>query len=478
VVITYSLRHKSEETQMNLLTAKQEQKAAFDACESVLRTAEAAGRDLTKAEKENYDEHIAKAEGLGRTISAREKQNTIRSFFREGKPVDGSFLLGGGPDAEQPMGFVGPFSVPASAAETRSPEYKMSLLSYLRTGGKAHGDELTVGADGVGGYHIPGSEAYTRQRGANGSIIRMQSATYEGAGGNSNAAGGYTVSIPTDHLIVPLAMPDLGIFDASMVIPTATDIKIPQQSSFGTSALKAESTGTIATFGGTDPAFGQITLSAFMSGALRLCSWELLQDVEAFQAFIVDDLIKGQRILEDQLLASGTGVNQAQGVFGNTGTGTGNAYQLTGASTDGMLLLDALYDVVATLRASYQANAVWIMSRATGLAIRRAQMQANLYVPVLSVDADGPERILGKNVFYDVNAPALPTATTTGVLPILYGDFKAGYVVGVRGGAGINVKILDQPWANQGQLGILAYRRLDARIRRSEAIQSVKVSHS
>jgi HK97 family phage major capsid protein len=192
----------------------------------------------------------------------------------------------------------------------------------------------------------------------------------------------------------------------------------------------------------------------------------------------VDDLIKGQRILEDSLLAAGTGTNQAQGVFGNTGTGTGNAYQLTGASTDGMLLLDALYDVVATLRATYQANAVWVMNRATGLAIRRAQMQANLFVPVFSVDADGTERILGKPVFYDVNAPALPTATTTGVLPILYGDFKAGYIVGVRGGAGINVKILDQPWANQGQLGILAYRRLDGRVRRSEAIQSIKVSHS
>jgi HK97 family phage major capsid protein len=112
------------------------------------------------------------------------------------------------------------------------------------------------------------------------------------------------------------------------------------------------------------------------------------------------------------------------------------------------------------------------------MAIRRAQMQSNLYAPVFSVDADGTERILGKPVFYDVNAPAIPTTTTSGVLPILYGDFKAGYAVGVRGGAGINVKILDQPWANQGQLGILAYRRIDGRVRRSEAIQSIKLSHA
>lgn len=158
---------------------------------------------------------------------------------------------------------------------------------------------------------------------------------------------------------------------------------------------------------------------------------------------------------------------------------TGNAYALTGtAATDGQTLLNALFDVTATLKSYYQANAGWVMSRATGLAIRRAQMAANLFIPVATIDADGTERILGKPVFYDVNAPALPTATTAGVLPILYGDFKTGNLIGVRGGAGINVKILDQPWAAQGQLGILAYRRVDSRIRLTEAIQSVKVSHS
>jgi HK97 family phage major capsid protein len=165
-----------------------------------------------------------------------------------------------------------------------------------------------------------------------------------------------------------------------------------------------------------------------------------------FQSFSVDDLIKGQRILEGALLATGTGSGEPLGVFGNTGTGTGSAYELTGtASSDGSLLLESLFDVTATLKGQYQAGAVWIMSRATGLAIRRAQMMSNLYIPIATTDTDGTERILGKPVFYDVNAPALPTATSAGVVPILYGDFKQGYIVGVRGGAGINVKVLDQP---------------------------------
>jgi HK97 family phage major capsid protein len=454
---------------MKLHDLKTQHTTALDKAEAVLAHAEAAGRkDLSAPEQSLLDTHMAEAKGLKAQIDAVQSRGGLsvqlgpRGFF----------------DAASTPALAG-FSQPSNGvirmAEARSPEYSAALHSSLKTGGKAHGDELTAGSDGAGGYFFPGSEAYTQQRLPNG---RASAALYEGTNGGSNGAGGYAINVPTVQQIVPLAMPDLGIFDASTVIPTSTNVKIPQQASFGASALKSESTGTIATFGGTDPTLGQVELQAFMAGALRMASFELLQDVEMFQQFLVDDLIKGQRILEGALLATGNGTSQPQGVFGNTGTGTGAAYAITGASTDGAILLNALFEVVATLKGAYQANAAWVMSRSSGLAIRRAQMQANLFVPVVTVDADGTERILGKPVFYDVNAPALPSATTAGVVPILYGDFKAGNLIGVRGGAGINVKILDQPWAAQGQIGILAYRRLDSRIRRSEAIQEITFSHS
>jgi len=427
----------------------------------------------------NYEALMVEVGSLDRAIATVEANNTLagsQGFFPAAahNPVERAWDR---PAETGPAS--GAYGVsPLRLAEARNPEYTTALHSFLITGGKAHTEELTAGSDGHGGYHIPGSESYTRQRRANGSFAPMNAAGYEGTEGSSGAAGGYAISVPTVDQIIPLAMPDLGIFDASLVIPTSSDVKLPQAASFGTSTLKSESTGTIATFGGSDPTLGQVALTSFMAGALRLSSWELLQDVKLFQSFIVDDLIKGQRILEGSLLATGTGTGEPLGVFGNTGTGTGSAYELTGASTDGSLLLNALFDVSATLKGTYQANAVWIMSRATGLAIKRAQMQSNLFIPIATIDPDGTERILGKPVFYDVNAPSLPSATSAGVVPILYGDFKAGYVIGVRGGAGINVKVLDQPWAAQGQLGILAYRRLDGRVRRSEAIQQILVSHS
>jgi HK97 family phage major capsid protein len=453
---------------MNMIEMKRTRAEALAKAEAILTTAEQRGGAMTAPEQENYRTSMSEFEALSCSIGAREKVNTVKNLLG-----NGANILLGTPDADAPA--VGS---PLALAAARKPEYSKALYGYLRAGGKVVTDELLSGADGDGGFHLPGSESFTRQRLANGSFPKFQAATYEGSLGGSDAAGGYAVSIPTEQLIVPLAMPDLGIFDAATVIPTNTDLKVPQQAAFGTSAQKAESTGTVATFGGTDPTLGQVSLTAFMVGALRLASWELLQDVQAFQQFIVDDLIKGQRILEGSLLASGNGTTQPLGVFGNTGTGTGAAYELLGTSADGQTLLNSLFDVTAQLKGQYQAGAVWIMSRATGLAIRRAQMQANLFIPVATVDPDGTERILGKPVFYDLNSPALPTATSAGVVPILYGDLKAGYLIGVRGGAGINVKVLDQPWAAQGQLGILAYRRLDGRVRRSEAMQAITISHS
>ena len=453
----------------NILTLKRNRKVALDKAEAILAAAEHAKRDLTVSEKENFAEAMKEATACDGTIAARDQFNTLKA----------SMLMPGAPGTVAVDPSFQSFGFPVRAAEAMNPELGKALHGFFRSGGKSAGGELLALADGEGGYRIPGSEAYTRQRAANGSFLKIMAATYEGTpDGGSGAAGGYAVSVPTVQQVVPLALPDLGIYDASMVIPTVSAVKIPVQASFGTSAIKAESTGTIATFGGTDPTLGEIELDAYMVGAARIASWELLQDVALWQEFIVDDLLKGHRILEDSLLATGTGTNQPTGVFGNTGTGTGSAYELLGTAADSQTLLNSLFDVTSTLKGAYQANASWVMSRATALTIRRAQMLQNLFAPVATVDADGTERILGRPVFFDVNAPALPTATSAGVVPILFGDFKQGFIVGVRGGGGINVKLLDQPLAMQGQLAILAYRRIDSKVRRSEAIQAVTISHS
>lgn len=467
-------QHKGKK--MTTFEMKSERHIAATNIEAIVLSAGRENRALTDGDQRELVRLRSTVNDLDAAIAARGESSLVTMARERGH----ASLFTGGTHGPANAGEFARTQASTISPDTFRPEYMEALHAFIQTGGKAHGGELTSGSDGAGGYHIPGSERYTRQRAANGSFPGTSAAMYEGAGGSSTSNGGYAVSIPTVPLIVPLALPDLGIYDASMVISTSNDVKIPQQTSFGTATVKAESNGTIATFGGTDPALGQIELSAYMAGGLRLVSWELIQDATQFQEFVVSDLLNAQRIFEGSMLATGTGTGQPQGLFvaGNVGNGTGAPYALTGTASDAALLLNSLFDVTATLKGAYQGNASWVMSRATGQAIRRAQMQTNLFAQIATVDADGTERILGRPVYYDLNAPALPTATNAGVSSILYGDFRAGNLIGVRGGGGINVKILDQPWAAQGQLGILAYRRLDARVRRSEAIQAITFSHS
>jgi HK97 family phage major capsid protein len=69
-------------------------------------------------------------------------------------------------------------------------------------------------------------------------------------------------------------------------------------------------------------------------------------------------------------------------------------------------------------------------------------------------------------------------AATRGNTPVLFGDFKKAYLIGDRGGSGINVKVLDQPKANQGILTLLTYRRTDGRVRLPEAVKSYTIAAS
>ena len=272
---------------MTLQEMKIEQKEALEAANNIVSSCELVNRGMSAAEKEKYETHMEKYRSLGATIKARGEQSTIRTMF--GKDNNPLWLS----DTPEDAGST-PTPGQTRLRDARSPEYRATLDHYFASGGKILGPELRLASDGHGGFLIPGSEQFTLQRLPNGSV---SAALY----GGSSTAGGYAVSVPTDPRIVPLAVPDLGIFDAATVIETATDTKIPQQASFGTAEIKAESTGTVATFGGDDPTLGQVTLSAFMAGALRVVSWELIQDVPTFQEFIISDLLAAQRILEGVL---------------------------------------------------------------------------------------------------------------------------------------------------------------------------------
>jgi HK97 family phage major capsid protein len=426
---------------MNYFDMKKQHAEAAGHANQIIKAAETAKRDFTAEEFTLLDAYNKTMDALAPQIAAIQANNTLAGQF----------------DAKGPKyGAVAP--AVHRHQKPMSGEYNEAFLAFVRSGGKQATDTLTEGFDPLfGGYALP-------------ALPGMSSAMYEG----SNSGGGYSVSVPTSDLIVPLGLVDLGVRAVANAIATATDIKIPVQASFGTAAIKAESGGSTNTFSESDPTLSQFTLSAYMMGLSHTLSWELLQDVKMFQEFGVRDLLNAVSILEDGYFVTGSGSGQPQGLIGNVGTGTGSPYAY---ESTGDYLLQAVNDVTGTLKASYFANAGWLMSRATGAAIRKAQQQANLYNPAWTRE-NGRDLLHGFPVTYSQNMPALPTATTAGVTPILFGSFKDGYIIGDRGGTGTFVKVLDQPLATSGQTILLGYKRVDGRVRIAEAIQGISISHS
>lgn len=416
----------------NLFEMKKQREEALNRAESFVSASESAGRAMTETENRDFDAAMVEANTLTPQIERVEKLNTLRALAPKGQIFPGTH-------ASRPA--------QQSGRKVLSAAYPSAFAAWAASKGSVVSADMAEGRDAEGGYIFP----------------TVSGALYEG----SNATGGYTVPSAVAGEIVPLAPPEFGVQKLATVLPTVMDIRFPRKDAHGTAAAKAESGASANSFGGTDPTLGQFTLSAFMVGHLEDASWELLQDVGQFQAFMNDDILLSIATLKESWFVNGTGTGQAQGLIGNTGAG------VTGVADTGAALLDASFDVMGTLNAAYHQGAAWLMARATSIALRKAQKQANLFEPIFT-RVGNQDYLHGYAVEYSTAMPALAAAAT----PVLFGDFKRGYIIGERGGSGVSVKILDQTKASQGLLEVLGYQRVDGRVRRSEAIQAITIAAS
>jgi len=395
---------------LNLFELKKQREHALAKADSIVQAAETARRTLTANEDMEIATCMAAVTSINPRIKEIESKNTIRSMF-----PDGAVIVDGGRR----------YQVNKPTPQL-SAEYADDFYQYVATRGQ-----------------------------------RVGAALYEG----SSPAGGYAVPVTVDDQIVPLAPQEMSVRQLAQIIPTVSDIKIPVKASFGVATAKAET----SSFTESDLSLTQVTLSAYMAGIQENVSWELAQDVPAFQAFAVTDMILAQQMYEENLYINGTGSGQAQGLINNVAPAT---FEEPDANSN-LVSINGTLDIIGKLNSMYHPGASWLMNRTTSIVIRKAQVQSNLYTPVFTRVGD-QDFLHGYPVAY---AAAMPTVAR-GAAPILFGNFKMGYVIGDRGGSGINVKVLDQPLATQGLIVLLCYRRTDGRVRRSEAIQQYQISAS
>ena len=273
--------------------------------------------------------------------------------------------------------------------------------------------------------------------------------------------GGYLVPDEFEKTLVQGLEDENVIRKFAHVITTSSGShKIPVVATKGSAAWLDES----GAFTESDDTFGQTQLDSHKLGTIIKVSQELLTD-SAFnvEKYITDEFIRRIGTKEEEAFIIGNGTKKPTGLLSDT---DGAEVGVTTASATA-ITADELIDLFYSLKAPYRRNAVWIFNDTTIKTIRKLK-DANgqyLWQPALK---DGEyDTILGKRYFTSSFVPEIAAGNKT----VIFGDLSY-YWIGDR--TGITFQRLNERYADYGQVGFLAYKRLDGKLVLPEAIKVLK----
>ena len=211
-----------------------------------------------------------------------------------------------------------------------------------------------------------------------------------------------------------------------------------------------------------DDTFGQQYIGAHKVGTLIKVSEELLND-SAFdlEAYFVAEFARRIGNKEEEAFLNGDGAGKPTGILNDAEVG------VTAASATA-ITADELIDLFYSLPAPYRANAVWVMNDSTMRYIRKLKDTTGQFLWQRALHEGEHETLLGKPIYHSPFAPEV----AAGAKPILFGDLSY-YWIGDR--KGITFRRLNERYADTGQVGFLASKRLDGKLILPEAIKCLQM---
>ena len=211
-----------------------------------------------------------------------------------------------------------------------------------------------------------------------------------------------------------------------------------------------------------DDTFGQQYIGAHKVGTLIKVAEELLND-SAFdlEAYFVAEFARRIGNKEEEAFLNGDGAGKPTGILNDAEVG------VTAASATA-ITADELIDLFYSLPAPYRANAVWVMNDSTMRYICKLKDTAGQFLWQKALHEGEHETLLGKPIYHSPFAPEV----AAGAKPILFGDLSY-YWIGDR--KGITFRRLNERYADTGQVGFLASKRLDGKLILPEAIKCLQM---
>ena len=286
-------------------------------------------------------------------------------------------------------------------------------------------------------------------------VKQIRDALQEG----TNSEGGYLVPQEFEKRVIEKLTELDAIRANAHVIKTSSSRKIPVEATVAAATWIAEE----GQYQGTDPAFTQVTLDAFKVGQMIKVSDELLEDVEFdLEGYLADCLAKAIATAEETAFCQGDGSGKPTGIF----TASGGTVGVTTANS-GQITADEVIDLVYSLKGAYRKRAKFYLNDATVKLVRKIKDGQGQYLWVPGLEAGQPDRLCG----YVVVTCDAPTVAS-GAYVIAFGDLDY-YWVADR--TGMEIRRLNELYAENGQVGFRGTHRVDGKIVLSEAVKLMKM---
>ncbi|MBR5990938.1 MAG: phage major capsid protein, partial [Bacilli bacterium] len=207
-----------------------------------------------------------------------------------------------------------------------------------------------------------------------------------------------------------------------------------------------------------DDTFGQKIIGAHKVGTIIKVSEELLAD-SAFnlEAYFTSEFARRIGNKEEAAFIGGNGNSKPTGIFVDAEVG------ITSAS-NAAITADEVIDLFYSLKSAYRKNAVWIMNDATVKLLRKLKDGSGQYLWQPGLREGEPDTLLGKRIYTSPYVDEIGA----GKKIIAFGDYSY-YWIGDR--SGVSFKRLNERYADTGQVGFLATKRVDGKLILPEAVK-------
>ena len=275
----------------------------------------------------------------------------------------------------------------------------------------------------------------------------------------TDSEGGYLVPDEYENTLVQALEGENVIRGRSHVITTSNGThKIPVVASKGEASWIDEN----GAYPEDDDTFAQVNIDAHKIGTIIKVSEELLND-SAFnlESYFAQEF--GRRIgtKEEEAFINGNGSSKPTGILTSAEVGVTTA-------SDKAITADELIDLFYSLKGVYRRNAVWVLNDTTVKAIRKLKDNNGQYIWQPALKDGDHDTLLGRPI---LTTGAMPEIAAD-AKPVIFGDLSY-YWIGDR--QGVTFKRLNERYADMGQVGFLASKRVDGKLVLPEAIKVLKM---